>query len=123
MSRPVDFADVRRRVTEFGERATVVSVTADGKPHVVTAAIELRDERLLTRVGSRTHANLTARPHLTLTWQPVPGGEYLLLLDGFAETIGEPNADGVSEITIRVDSGILHRLAELPVPGPSCIEL
>lgn len=123
MSRTVEFADVHRRITEFGQRACLITVTTDNTPHVVTTLIEITGERLRTCVGSRTRANLTAQPRLTLTWQPTPGGDYVLILDGRAESLGEPDAAGVTEITIDVDRGILHRLAELPTPGPSCVSL
>ncbi len=46
MSRDVDFSDVRHRVREFGERATLITVTADGLPHVVTAIIAIDPDRL-----------------------------------------------------------------------------
>ena len=123
MSRTVEFADVHRRITEFGERATLITVTPDNKPHVVTAVIHVIGDRLITRVGARTAANLAQRPDLTLTWPPLSGGEYMLILDGATELHGDADSEGVTEITIHVERGILHRLAELPTSGPSCIAL
>lgn len=123
MTRTVNFDDVKRRIVEFGDRTTIITVNADGKPHVVTAIIEIKRDRLLTQVGARTHTNLVERPALTLTWIPPIGDEYQLILDGHADGVGEPDSQGVSEITIAIDSGILHRLAGLPAPGPSCIAL
>ncbi len=63
------------------------------------------------------------RPQLTLTWEPRDAGEYQLILDGVVDDIGTPNDGGVGEIAIDVERGILHRLAELPEPGPSCLAL
>lgn len=123
VSRAVEFTDVHRRIDEFGGRATLITVTTDHKPHVVSAMIEIIGDRLVTSVGSRTIANLTERPDLTLTWQPPPGGDYLLILHGTAESIGDAGPDDVTEITIHVERGILHRLAALPTSGPSCISL
>ncbi|MEQ1702063.1 MAG: pyridoxamine 5'-phosphate oxidase family protein [Ilumatobacteraceae bacterium] len=123
MSRTVEFADVQRRITEFGERATLITVTADHRPHVVTGLIQPIGDHLATRVGSRTAANLAERPAITLTWSPLPGGDYILILDGTAELNGDPGSDGVTEITISVERGILHRVAELPASGPTCIAL
>lgn len=123
MAAAVSFDDVRRRIAEFGARATLVSVNANSKPHVVTAFIEIQNDRLVTHVGKRTHANLAERPHLTLTWLPSGSEEYQLILDGHADRIGEPDAGGVSEVAIEIDGGILHRLAGLPTSGPSCIAL
>ena len=123
MSHPVELADVQRRVAEFGERASLITVTVDNKAHVVSTVVTFSGDRLHNRVGSRTRANVVAHPHVTLTWHPILGGEYMLILDGLVEAIGDPGADGVAEITIRVESGILHRLAQLPTSGPSCIAL
>ena len=123
MSRPVELADVQRRVAEFGERASLVTVNADNTPHVVSAIVMFGGDRLRSPVGSRTRTNALAHPHVTLTWQPPLGGEYMLILDGFVEAIGDPDVDGAAEIAVRIDSGILHRQAGLPTPGPSCISL
>ncbi len=123
VSRPVELADVQRRVSEFGDRANLITVTADDKPHVVSAVIAFSGDRLRARVGSRTRTNVVAHSHVALTWQPTSGGEYMLILDGLVEVIGEPDADGVAELIVQVVSGILHRQAELPTSGPSCIAL
>lgn len=66
----VEFRDVRDRILEYGERATLVTVTPDGMPHVVTAVIEVDVARLRARIGPRTRANLAMLPQLTLTWAP-----------------------------------------------------
>ena len=123
VSRTVEFVDVHKRITEFGDRASLITVDADGRPHVVTVVVEIDDERLRTRVGAHTRANVAERPHLTLTWAPPAGGEYLLILDGSVVAQGEADEDGVGEIVIAVDRGILHRLAELPDPAPTCLAL
>lgn len=123
MSQPVGFEDVRRRVDEFGARATVVTVTPTGAPHVVSAVVEIGDRQLMIRVGGRTRENVVSQPRLTLVWQPVNDGEYQLLLDGTADSVGPPSDDGVSTVAVTVDRGILHRLAELPTAGASCLAL
>ena len=120
----VEFADVRRRVEEFGDRATLVTVTESSAPHVVSTVVEVIDDRLLTRVGQRTAANLAEHPALSLVWQPAGGGEYQLIVDGIAEPVAATQAvDGATTISIAVTGGILHRLAELPGDAPSCIAL
>ena len=120
----VEFADVRRRVSEFGDRATLVTVTESSAPHVVSTVIEVIGDRLRTRVGQRTAANLAEHPALSLVWHPPGGGEYQLIVDGIAEpTDATQGADGTTTISIVVTGGILHRLAELPGDAPSCIAL
>jgi hypothetical protein len=124
MGRAVDFADVRRHVAEFGDRATLITVTNSSTPHVVSTVVEVIDDRLRTRVGQRTADNLATHPALTLVWQPVNGGEYQLILDGIVEPGGTAaGVDGVTAISIEVTHGILHRLAELAGDEPSCIAL
>ena len=122
VSRPVEIDEVARHLAEFGDRALLVSVGDDQRPHVVTVVIEAVDVRLATRVGGRTSANVSARPGVTLTWPAPPGGEYVLLVDGTAELAGDP-ADGGGAVTIRAEHAILHRLAGLAEPGPSCVTL
>ena len=120
----VEFADVRRRVEEFGERATLVTVTESSAPHVVSTVVEVIDDRLLTRVGQRTAANLAEHSALSLVWQPAGDGEYQLIVDGIAEPVAATQGvDGATTISIVVTSGILHRLAELPGGAPSCVAL
>ena len=58
-----------------------------------------------------------------MLWAPPAEGEYHLIIDGVADQVGEAEADGVSTISIAVTGGILHRLADLPDDGPSCIAL
>ena len=124
MGRAVEFDEVRRRIMEFGRRATLITVTGSNAPHVVTAIIDVTDDRLVATVGSRTRANLQERPDLSLVWHPSDGGEYQLIIDGVAEQIGEPETDaGEATISISVTTGILHRLAGLRCDGPSCLAL
>jgi hypothetical protein len=123
VSREVDFADVCGRILVFGHRATVITVTPAATPHVVTAVVEVDGDRLLMRVGPRTLANLVVQPHVTLTWAPPDGGDHQLILDGRAECVSEPDDRGVGQISVSVERGILHRLAELPLPGPTCVAL
>jgi hypothetical protein len=123
MGRPVQFAQVRHHIEQFGPCATVVTVGEAGAPHVVSALVELRDDGVALRVGPRTRANLTGQARLTLTWPPVGGGSYQLILDGVAGEISAPDDAGVSEVAVAVDNGILHRVAGAPEDQPSCVPL
>jgi hypothetical protein len=102
----------------------LITVTASNTPHVVSTVVEVVDDRLRTRVGQRTTDNLVVHPALSLVWPPPAGGEYQLIVDGIAEQADSvDDVQGVSTISIVVTSGILHRLAELPGDGPSCLAL
>lgn len=123
MAHDVEFDDVRRALADFGPVASVITVTDALRPHVVSAEIGVDGRALVADVGSRTRANLVARPDLALVWQPPGDGEYQLILDGTAEEVGEPWAGGTSRVRIGVVGGILHRLAGLAGDAPSCRSL
>jgi hypothetical protein len=127
MAHQVAFDDVRRAMSDFGSRATVITVADSLRPHVVTAVVGVDGERLVVDVGASTRANVVAHPDLTLVWNPpddsVFGGEYQLILDGTADYVGPPDDRGVSTVRIGVVGGILHRLAGLPDGPPSCKSL
>ena len=120
----MQFADVHRRVAEFGDRATLITVNASNSPHVVSTIVQVVDGQLITNVGQRTAANLAERSALSLVWQPPNGGEYQLILDGIADHVDVvEDGGGVATISIVVTRGILHRLVGLPDDGPSCVAL
>ncbi len=123
MAHAAAFDDVRRAVSGFGPRATVITVAESLRPHVVTAVVGVDGESLLIDVGAGTRANLTVHPDLVLAWHPPGDGEYQLILDGTAEQIGAPDERGVSTVRVAVAGGILHRLAGLPDGAPSCRSL
>ena len=115
VGREVQFADVRRRVAEFGDRATLITVNASNSPHVVSTIVEVVDGRLLTHVGQRTAANLAERSALSLVWQPPNGGEYQLIVDGIAEHVDV--VEGRRGRGRDLDRG--HAWDPAPTGGPS----
>ena len=123
MAREVVFTDVRRRISEFGELATLVTVSEAGTPHAVTVLVSVTGDRVVATVGPRTRLNLVARPTLSLLWLPADGGAYQLILDGIAETVGEEEGGALTKISIAVTNGILHRLAGRDATGPTCVAL
>jgi hypothetical protein len=126
VSKAIEFDDVRRHVEHFGGRATLVTVTEANTPHVVTAIVRVGDGALSADVGSRTRANLTARPGVCLVWEAVAGvadGEYQLILDATARPVGAPDSAGIGAVSITVTSGIMHRLAGLASGPSTCLAL
>jgi len=121
VSRPVDIHDVARHLADFGERAELVTVGSDLRPHVVSVLVELTGDQLVTRVGASTAGNIAERPGVTLTWLPPGDGEYMLILDGAGTVVSQ--GEGPRDISIRIERGILHRLAGRPDTGPSCVTL
>jgi hypothetical protein len=122
-SHEATFDAVCRRVAEFGNRASLITVGEQSTPHVVSVVVGIADGHLIAKVGPRTRSNLLARPTLSLLSTPAGNGEYHLILDGAATDLGAVGTDGICEISIDVSGGILHRLADLPGDGPSCIVL
>jgi hypothetical protein len=120
MGKPVEFADVAARVAEFGPLATLVTVGDSGAPHVGTVLVSVDGDRLAVEAGPTTRSNVLARPAVTLAW--LGDHDYQLIVDGTA-TAGEPTDGGLSPISIEVAQAILHRRADRPDAGPSCVAL
>ena len=114
MSVPVDLADLREQVTEHGPVGFLVTVGDDGAPHVVSASVALDGDVLRAGCGRTTGANATRSPSVTVLWPAAPGAEYCLLVDGTAAV-----ADG--EIAVTPVRAVLHRVADAPGDGPSCV--
>jgi hypothetical protein len=115
-------ADIESRLDDFGPLATLVTVTDAGTPHVGTVLVTAAAGSLRMQVGARTADNVQGHPDVTLAWIH-PGRDYQLIIDGSgscADSIGE---DGLRTLVVRVEQGILHRLADRPTAGPTCIPL
>ena len=122
MSKSVEFSDVAAHVDHYGPLASLVSVGADATPHIGTVLVETADDSIGVRIGSTTRGNMQAHPAVTLAWLR-DGDDYQLILDGTATVDDEVGADGLYAARIRVDRGILHRVAGRPEAGPSCMAL
>ncbi len=115
MSAPLDTASLAERVVEYGSVAHLVTVNADGVPHVVAVRVEERNGDLAVGgVGWHTTANAAERPRVTLLW-PAPGGRhYSLIVDGTARTLP-------GSLAITPTRAVLHRTPEGDPAAPNCI--
>jgi hypothetical protein len=120
MSVAVDIAGLDERISEFGAAAFLVTVGDDGRPHITSVTIGRDGDRLTTRAGRRSRANLAARPTLTLLWPAAPGGAYSLLVDGEAEGTGSGDDDAPT-IAVTPTHAVLHRVADAAGEGPTCL--
>jgi hypothetical protein len=120
VARSVAFETVVSEVRRFGPLATLVTVTAASAPHVCTVQLATDTGQLSAKVGSRTRENIKKNPAVTLTWTPEQG-DYQLILDGTATVDDHPGPDGLHDVQIDVDQGILHRIAGRLDSGPSCV--
>jgi len=117
MSIAVEIAEVEQRIAEYGPQAFLVTVRDEGTPHVVSVVVRVAGGRLRMGAGSRTRANLAARPAATLLWSPPIDGPYSLIVDATAD----PAAGDDESIALEVSSAVLHRMAGAPGDGPTCL--
>lgn len=113
--------DLTRHLDRYGDRATVVTVSSDVRPHVGTSLVVLDGDRLVLTVGSRAAENLAVNGDLCLTWTPPPGEDYQLIVDATVETVA-PTEDSYLAV-VRPRAGIRHRVVDAAGSGPTCLTL
>jgi pyridoxamine 5'-phosphate oxidase-like protein len=118
MSAPRDTASLAERVEEYGPVAHLVTVSAEGVPHVVSVRVERRDGDLVVGVGRHTAANAAARPAVTLLWAAPAGRHYSLIVDGTARSLSGTTAPILAVTPTRA---VLHRTPEGDPTSPNCI--
>jgi hypothetical protein len=118
MSVPVGIESLRAEVTRFGTAPYLLTVAADGRPHSVSVSVAWEGDELVAKCGSRTLANVAARPLVSLLWAPAEAGGYSLIVDGDGAVRGEGDD---ARAVIRPTKGVMHRPAAGPVPeGAPC---
>ena len=115
MSAPLDTASLPERMDEYGPIAHLVTVGADGAPHVVAVRVEQREGDLVVGAGRHTAANAADRPAVTLLWPAPAGRQYSLIVDGTARPSGE------AHLAVTPTRAVLHRTPEGDPSEPSCI--
>jgi len=88
----VDLSALAERVDEYGPIAYLVTVSAEGLPHVVSVTVGWdgdEHQHLVVGAGRHTAANVGDHPTVTLLWPAPPGGAYGLIVDGQARVNGE----------------------------------
>ncbi|MGO8724721.1 MAG: hypothetical protein ACLQRM_18625 [Acidimicrobiales bacterium] len=79
-----------------------MTVSDDGRPHAVSVRVHFEEGELILAGGTRSRANSSTRPDVTLLWPAIEEGGFSLIVDGSARVDGE-------QITIRPVSAVLHR--------------
>src|SRR5512139_498814 len=106
MSVKVDLAVLADTMADYGF-AYLLTVSDDQRPHAVAVQPVMRGQALLVgSLGSRTLANLAARPQMTLLFPPREQGGYSLIVDGEAST------DRSGGARVVPGSAVLHRPAD-----------
>jgi hypothetical protein len=106
MSVAVELERVREEAMRRGSGAFLLTVSGDGRPHVVAVAVAWQDGSLVMGAGRSSARNATDRPGVTLLWPPVAPRGYSLIVDGDAAV--EPSEDG-GRVTVRASRAVLHR--------------
>ncbi|WP_236994382.1 pyridoxamine 5'-phosphate oxidase family protein [Methylomicrobium sp. RS1] len=97
---------LREESARFGIHPYLLTTGDDGRPHAVAVSIEWQGDRILISTGTRSTANVAARPLLSLLWPPTEAGGYSLIVDGDGGVIGSgPDA----RILVTPTRGVLHR--------------
>ena len=107
-------------VAASGTVAMLVTVNEDDRPHAVAVDVRWHDGTLRTGAGSRTAANVTRRPGVSLVWPTLVPGEYSLIVDGTASV-----AD--AEVVVTPERAVRHRTpvgaSGADPDAPSCIPI
>jgi hypothetical protein len=121
MASPIDPSQLRRHLADYGPLATVITVSADGQPHVGTSMVELEGDIAKIQVGPGTAGHLQENTAVCLTWSPPDGDLYQLIVDGVASDV-RPLGD-VFQVEVTVVGGIRHLVAGAPTTVPTCLRL
>ncbi len=97
---------LRTESTRFGANPYLLTQGENGRPHAVAVSIEWHGDRIVASTGTRSAANVAARPLLSLLWPPVEPGGYSLMVDGDGRVIGS-GAD--MRISVTLTRGVLQR--------------
>jgi hypothetical protein len=110
---------LHQRIKECGDSAFLVTASAEGRVHVVSAAPRIDGATLMVSVGRTARANVAVNPSATLLWPRSPDGAYSLIVDGLA-TAGAGEDD---ELRITPSHAVLHRLANVSSDLPRCVPI
>lgn len=113
MSIPVALDGLRTAVAERGDRAYVLTVSDDLRPHAVHGAVRWDGETLAIDVGKRSARNAGARPAVSLLFPVRTPDDYSLIVDGTAVVDGQ-------RLLVTPTWAVLHRHAASPDPSLAC---
>jgi hypothetical protein len=119
MSIPVPLDRLRAAIEERGRTVYVLTISDDGRPHVVHGRVRWEGDLLAADVGRRSAANGTARPSVSLLFPVRRDDDYSLIVDGNAVVASE--GDG-RRLVVSPTKAVLHRPAPAPDPTASACE-
>lgn len=119
MSVPVSLEALAEQLAVYGDVAYVVTTSDDGRPHTVSARVDLVDGALRAPVGRTTAINVGARPAVTVLWAPADDPRYSLIVDAAGRVEGTPGEDAV--VVLVPTRAVQHRQADAGSEVPNCI--
>ena len=117
MSVSVELERVQEEAAQRGPGGFLLTVSDDGRPHVVAVTARWEGDALVMGAGRSSSRNAGARPHVSVLWPPAEPGGYSLIVDG--EAAVAPRPDG-GEVTLRPTRAVLHRPGPPADDGSSC---
>lgn len=117
MNIEVALGRLRTAVNERGSGAYVLTVSEDGFPHSVHLDVGWDGNELVADVGSRTAANASARPRVSLLFPVRNESDYSLIVDGTgAVEAGEHGP----RLRVAPTRAVFHRAGPPVDPTSSC---
>ena len=117
MNIEVALGKLRTAITERGSGAYVLTVSDDGFPHSVHQDVQWDGGALVADVGTRTAANASARPRVSLLFPVRSEGDYSLIVDGMGAI--EPGEHG-PRLRVSPTRAVFHRAGPPADPTSSC---
>jgi hypothetical protein len=116
MSISVELERVQAEAALRGSGAFLLTVTDDGRPHVVAVTVGWDGAELVMSAGRTSVGNAGARPGVSLLWPPIEAGGYSLIVDGEAAATPDPDGEG-GRVTVALTRAVLHRPATAGADG------
>jgi hypothetical protein len=105
MSIRVELDELPRAVADRGAAAYLVTVSAEGRPKIVSVHVTVAAGSLRMAAGRGTRTNVRERPQATLLWPAAADHpHHSLLVDG--EAVVDDEAE---QVELRPAAAILHR--------------
>lgn len=119
MSIAVALERLAAELERMGPWAYVLTVSDQGRSHLVATGMRWEGDELVATVGHRTIANASERPLVTLVWPPAEEGGHSLIVDGTARVVPLPGGrDG--RILVTPTWAVWHRPAPPADSAASC---
>jgi hypothetical protein len=87
---PVGLDQLRSEAAKYGDVPYLLTVSDDGRPHAVSVRVGWEQDEFRLSGGTRSRANASTRPEVTLLWPAIEDGGFSLIVDGDTADIGCP---------------------------------